>query len=258
MGYNAGMDLHNAHVLGTGASSGIGAALARAAAAEGARVSLVARRGDALRALGIPDAHLVEKDLVEDSHGWLPALVSAQGPVDVLINNAGVQVIAPTEHVDVERGERSLHLNLQVPLRLTREVLPSMLARRHGAIVNITSLAALAPTPGMTYYNASKAGLAGASEALGGEMRGRGVSVVTVYPGIIQTAMADSGRASYVKTRAVDAQPVGTPEVLATHVMRALEKNERRVIYPRMNTLARHFPAMTRWVMDRFSPPLAK
>lgn len=252
------MDLHNAHVLVTGASSGIGAALAKAAAARGARLSVIARRGDALRALGIPGAHILEKDLVQDSHGWLPELVSTQGPVDVLINNAGVQVIAPTERVDVERGERSLHLNLQVPLRLTREVLPAMLHRRRGTIVNITSLAALAPTPGMTYYNASKAGLAGASEALSGEMRGRGVGVVTVYPGIIQTAMADSGRASYGASRAVDAQPVGTPETLARHVLDAVEKNDARVIYPRMNVLARHFPALTRWMMDRFSPPLSE
>jgi short-subunit dehydrogenase len=250
------MNLHNAHVLVTGASSGIGAALAEAAAAKGARLSIVARRGEALRALNIPGAHIIEKDLVDDSHGWLPALVSAQGPVDVLINNAGVQVIAPTESVDVEQGERSLHLNLQIPLRLIREVLPSMLARRRGSIVNITSLAALAPTPGMTYYNASKAGLAGASEALSGEMRGRGVGVVTVYPGIIQTAMADSGRASYRASRAIDAQPVGTPERLATFVLRAVEKNEARVIYPRFNILARHFPAVTRWMMDRFAPPL--
>lgn len=252
------MDLQNAHVLVTGASSGIGAALAQAAAAKGARLSIVARRGDALRALNIAEAHIVEKDLVEDSHGWLPDLVLTQGPVDVLINNAGVQVIAPTESVDVERGERSLHLNLQVPLRLIREVLPAMLDRRRGAIVNITSLAALAPTPGMTYYNASKAGLAGASEALSGEMRGRGVGVVTVYPGIIQTAMADSGRASYGASRAVDAQPVGTPEALAKHVIRAVENNQARVIYPRLNVLARHFPAVTRWMLDRFAPPLSK
>ena len=175
----------------------------------------------------------------------------------MLVNNAGLQVVGPTAEVDVDDAERSLMVNLATPLRLVRAVLPSMLERKSGAIVNIASMAALAPTPGMTWYNASKAGLAAASEALRGELRGTNIRVITVYPGIIaDTDMARSALDRYhgADSLAVRLQPVGTADALASVVVRALERGKARVIWPRINTLARHFPATTRWVMDTFTP----
>lgn len=250
------------HVLVTGASAGIGDAIARAFAARGHSISLVARRADRLEALAaeLPGAsHVVVADL-SDPDACADCLESAEqalGPVDILVNNAGVQVIAPTAEVDVARGEMSLRLNVFSPLRLTRATLPGMVERRRGAIVNICSMAALAPTPGMAYYNASKCALAGASEALRGELLGTGVHVVTVYPGIIgDTDMARAGLEAYETTWMERLQPRGTSPGLAERIVRAVERRRARVIYPRFNALARWFPGVTRWVMDTFTPRL--
>lgn len=250
------------HVVVTGASSGIGAAIARRFAVEGAKLTLVARRRGKLEELAdeMNEAHVVAHDLSEPEKAtaWIAEAQEAQGPIDVLVNNAGVQLIAPTASVDVERGEMSLRLNVFAPLRLTRAVLPGMIERGRGAIVDIASMAALAPTPRMTYYNASKGALAAASEALRGELRGTGVHVVTVYPGIIpDTDMGELGLAAYQPSRMLALQPTGTTTKLADLVVQAVDRKKPRVIYPRMNAFARWFPGTTRWLVDTFTPPLA-
>jgi short-subunit dehydrogenase len=257
------MDLRDKHVVVTGASAGIGRGIALELARAGARLTLVARRAEALAALaedirreGLADATVIAADLMVDDD-WLARARLAGGPIDVLVNNAGVQIIGPTHAVDLDAGERLLHINLVVPLRLIRRVLPEMRERGGGVVVNIASMAALAPTQSMTYYNASKGGLAAASEALRGELRPAGVDVVTVYPGIIETDMARDGIAAYEKTVALRLQPRGTTEALAQHVRRAIEKRRPRVVYPRFNALARLFPGVTRWTMDHFTPRLA-
>jgi len=248
------------HVAVTGASSGIGEAIAREYAAAGASLTLVARRLPLLEKLaaGIGRASVFACDLSAPEHAadWVPAAESALGPIDVLVNNAGMQIIGPTAEVDVARGDALLNTNLLSPLRLARAVLPGMLARRSGAIVNISSLAALAPTPGMAWYNASKAGLAAASESLRGELRKTGVHVVTVYPGIVESEMSSKGRAAYEENVGLSLQPVGKPPALARLVRRAVEKRQARVIYPAVYAVVRHFPGPTRWVMDRFTPEL--
>jgi short-subunit dehydrogenase len=250
------------HVVVTGASSGIGAAIARRFARANAKLTLVARRRSKLEELSEAtggDAHVVEHDLSlpERATEWIAGAEAAHGPIDVLVNNAGVQVLGRTSSVDVERGEMSLRLNVFTPLRLTRAVLPGMIERGHGTIVDVASMAAIAPTPCMTYYNASKGALAAASEALRGELRGTGVHVVTVYPGIIPgTDMGEHGLAAYESSRLLQLQPTGTTAVLADMIHWAVERKRPRVIYPRMNVLARWFPGTTRWFMDVFTPPL--
>jgi short-subunit dehydrogenase len=137
--------------------------------------------------------------------------------------------------------------------RLTQAVLPDMLARGRGTIVDISSLSALAPTPGMFHYSASKAALAAASESLRAEVKRRGVHVVTVYPGPVKTAMADAAIARYEKDP-MGALPLGNVETLARLVVAAIARRRARVIYPRPYAVARMFPALTRWAVDRFSP----
>lgn len=248
------------HIVITGASSGIGASLARSLAAlPDAKITLVARRRHLLEQIASELAvqtFVVEADLsdVATATDWLAEAERRNGPVDVLVNNAGVQIIARTEAVDVERGEASLALNLMTPLRLTRALLPGFIARRRGTIVNIASLAALAPTPGMTYYNASKAGLAGASEALRGELRRSGVHVVTVYPGIVATAMADGALSAYGTNLALRLQPRGTTEGLAAMVKTAIVRRRARVIYPRTYGFVRWLSPLVRWFVDAFAP----
>jgi len=249
------------HVVITGASSGIGQALAEAYLADGARVTLVARREDRLRAIAAtaPDrSHVVRADLSDPAQvaTWLPGAEAALGPVDVLVNNAGVQIVARTETVDWRDAEELLRVDLLSALQLTHAVLPGMLSRRSGTIVDVASVAAIAPTPSMYFYNAAKAGLAAASESLRGELRGSGVHVLTVYPGPIATDMEAAGRSAYVQSTAADWTPVGRPEVLARLIINAVATRKPRVIFPASYAISRHFPNLTRWALDTFTPKI--
>ena len=247
------------HIVITGASSGIGAAYARAFAAAGHTLTLVARRRELLEKLAaeLPTrTFLVVQDLskLEGIADFLEHAEAELGPVDVLVNNAGVQVVGPTASVDVAECERVLDVDLKAPLRLTLALLPRMLARGRGTIVDVASMAALAPTPGMTYYNAAKAGLAAASESLRGELRRTGLDVVTVYPGIIaSTEMAQASMQKYAESKLMPYLG-GDVDVLAKLTLRAIERRRTRVIYPRFGALARWFPGATRWLMDRITP----
>lgn len=249
------------HWLVTGASAGIGAAIARSLAARGARLTLVARREEPLRGLAATldtRCEIVGWDLSEPERvgALVEEVVRRSGPVEGLVNNAGLQVVGRTHLLDPDAAEATLRTNLSTPLRLVRAVLPGMLERGSGALVNVASMAALAPTPAMTWYNAGKAGLAAASEALRGELAGSGVDVLTVYPGIIaDTDMAKAGLEKFHGDRiVVRMQPTGTSTELAERVVRAVEARRARLIWPKANTVARHFPAATRWFLDTFTP----
>ena len=250
------------HVAITGASSGIGYEMAQHASRQGADVTVVARRRDLLEEMvrGIKTrSFVVEQDLSDLARcvDWVGPAETTLGPIDVLVNNAGVQIVAPLQEVAVEQGERLIAVNLLAPLRIMQAVLPRMMARHSGTIVNIASMAALAPTPGMTHYNASKGGLAAASEALRGELRNTGVNVVTVYPGIIDsTDMAKNALRTYGENQVLALVPRGTTTQLALEVFRAVERRRARVIYPRSGVLARWFPGPTRWFIDRATPQL--
>lgn len=249
------------HVLVTGASSGIGEAIARAFVARGARVTLVARRRELLaRIAGNAEAHLVTADLADPgvAWDWVDEATRALGPIDVLVNNAGVQIVKAATETSWADAERLLRLDLHVPLRLTQLVLPKMIERGKGTIVDIASMAAIAPTPGMFFYNAAKGGLAAASEGLRAEVKKHGVHVVTVYPGPITSAMEAAGRAAYEDVASARYAPTGSAEVLAELVCKAVEKKKPRVVYPRVYGVARHFPNATRWSLDTFTPPLKK
>jgi short-subunit dehydrogenase len=251
------------HVAVTGASAGIGEALCRAWAARGASVTLVARRKDKLDAIAasirgktfVFPADLSDPERATD---WIAPAEAALGPIDVLVNNAGVQHIEPTERAVPDEGEALLRLNVFTPMRLTRAVLPGMLARRSGAIVDVASMAALAPMPGMYYYNAAKGGIANASEGLRGELRGTGVHVVTVYPGPVDTDMGQAGYTKYEASWTSRLAPFGNTTDLARLVLRAVDGKKPRVIYPRVYAIALSYPRIARWFTARFSPPIKR
>jgi short-subunit dehydrogenase len=251
-------DLHEKHVVITGASSGIGAALARELARSGARLTLVARRRDHLERLAADCAascHALAVDLSEvPPLDWLDGARSRLGPVDVLVNNAGMENTGPITDSDVEVGRRLLRLNLETPLVITRRLLAE-LANQRGAIVNVASVAALAPAPLQAWYGASKAGLASFSESLRGELRAEGIDVLTVYPGPVKTPMADAAYAALGGRKGlVGLAPEGRPEELARRIVAALERGSSRLIYPSAYSLAWFVPWFARWLKDQALP----
>jgi short-subunit dehydrogenase len=248
------------HVAITGASSGIGEAIAREYARAGAKLSLVARRRDLLDRIvaDLGDGHHVSTADLGDpdrAEAWLAEAERALGPIDVLVNNAGMQIVAATETIEVADFETEIRLDLTTPLRLMHLALRGMLERGRGTVVNITSSAAFSWLPGMVHYNAAKAGLSAASESLRAELRGRGVNVLTVYPGPVDTAMARVGYEGYKPTLSARMLPAGTAPVLARRVRRAVEKGATRIVYPRFYHLTRLFEWSIRVLTNRFTPP---
>ncbi|MFO0571812.1 MAG: SDR family NAD(P)-dependent oxidoreductase [Polyangiaceae bacterium] len=250
------------HVVITGASAGIGAALARAFAGKGASLTLVARRRDRLDALAAElkcPVHVVAQDLsdLERVCDFVAPAEAALGAIDVLVNNAGGLHAGPTVDVSPEEGEAVIRLDLLSPMRLTQHVLKGMLARGAGTIVDVTAMAALTPLPGMAHYDAAKAGMAAWSEALRMELRGSGVHVVTAYPGYIaDTELAQTGAAAYAPSRAERLMPRGTSTELARRVCDAVERRRARVLYPYPAAVALWLNGSMRWAMSRFAPTL--
>jgi short-subunit dehydrogenase len=256
-----GLKLQGCHVAITGASSGIGEALARELSRAGARLTLVARRRERLEALAseLGGANVVAHDLGDPATAC--AWVAGAGPIDVLVNSAGIEASGALWEADPDQGARVLATNLETPLRLARAVLPGMIARGRGMIVNLSSIVAIMTPPLGAWYVASKAGLAAAMDSLRGELHGTGVGVVTVLPGFIETPMVKALHARLETQLAgaknpLGAMPVGRPEVLARRIARAIERGEHRVIYPWLYRLLSFAPGIARWVTARMMRPL--
>jgi short-subunit dehydrogenase len=249
------------HVVITGASSGIGAALARELGRAGHALTLVARRRGLLDALAkeltsTARVHVVEHDLSapENAIAWIAPAEAQLGPIDVLVNNAGMENTGPSVDADPAEVRKLLDLNLVAPLLATRAVLPQMIARKAGMIVNVTSVAALVSVPMQAYYGASKAGLAMFSETLRGELAGTGVKVLTVYPGPIATPMGDAAAEKFGGRDRIPSVPEGQPDELARLIARAMLRNTARVIYPFPYTASRWFGPVARALVNRFAP----
>ena len=246
------------HAVVTGASSGIGATIAEKFADAGYNLTLVARRENLLKELQNKlsvRCNLVVADLLDldNCTSWIQPSVEELGPVDVFVNNAGIQYVGPTLDVGVKNGENTIRLNLLVPMRLIDAVLPNMIERRSGVIVNISSLAAINPTPYMYHYSASKAGIGAASETLHSEMKEYDVHVVTVYPGPVVTPMEAAARKK-IDHAIANLLPSGDPEVLASLILKAIKKKRRRVIYPTVYKWARNFTPLSQWITTSFAP----
>ena len=241
------------HVAVTGASSGIGEAIAREFARAGDKVTLVARRRELLDKLAAElggSPHVVTKDLSDPATAadWIAAAEAVHGPIDVLVNNAGIENSGTFEDSDEAHALKLFRTNLETPAVLARRLVPAMVARRSGTIVNVASVAAYAAMPLMSWYGASKAGFASFSETLRAELRGTGVNLVTVYPGPVKTAMGDAAYETFGGRKGLAAvAPEGTTDVLARRVRRAVLKGKARVIYPRFYSLPFYFPWIGRW-----------
>ena len=183
--------------LVTGASGGIGAAIARALHAQGANVALSGTRLDALDALAKElgeRAHVCPADLRDASEpdALIEAAEKAAGPLHILINNAGMTRDMLAVRMRDADWQAVLDVDLSAPFRLIRAALRGMLRRRAGRIINISSIVGATGNPGQANYAAAKAGLVGMSKALAQEVASRGITVNVVAPGFVVTGMTDS------------------------------------------------------------------
>jgi 3-oxoacyl-[acyl-carrier protein] reductase len=189
-------DLTGRTALVTGASGGIGGAIARQLHGQGARVVLSGRRRAALDELAaaLGDRVAVEPgDLAEaDAPDRLIKAIETGGELDILVNNAGLTRDNLALRLKDEDWQTVLEVNLTAGFRLIRSALRGMIKRRFGRIVNITSVVAVTGNPGQANYAAAKAGMIGMSKALAAEVASRGITVNCVAPGFIETPMTDA------------------------------------------------------------------
>jgi len=188
-------DLTGRTAFVTGASGGIGAAIARALAAQGAAVALGGTRLEPLQALAAEigdNAHIVTADIGDRAatdKAFADAEAALGGKIDILVNNAGITRDQLAMRMKDEDWDRVLEVNLTSGFRLARAAMRGMMKRRWGRIIGITSVVGATGNPGQANYAASKAGMIGMSKALGAEVASRGITVNCVAPGFIDTAM---------------------------------------------------------------------
>jgi short-subunit dehydrogenase len=199
------MELVGARIVVTGASRGIGAALARQLAHEGARVVLVARSREAIEKLAADmDGEAYAANLADG--GRIERLVheiEATGPIDVLVNNAGVDLTGALHELPAEKIEELVAVNLVAPMLLCRAVLPGMWKRGRGHILNVSSLAGTNALPGVLPYSASKAGLSHFTAGLRAECKGTPVTTTLAEIGPVESSMMDSLRSHEPTRKAV-------------------------------------------------------
>jgi short-subunit dehydrogenase len=233
----------------TGASAGIGAALATRLAAAGFDLLLVARRADRLEALAEDlrrrhgrDVKTLGLDVARDDAA--ATLVAAAPDATVLVNNAGVGRFGPALDLPVEEQAQEVRLNCEALTRLTLAFLPGLVARGRGVVVNLASIAGYQPVPYFSVYGATKAYVLSFSQALDAEVRGRGVRVVAVCPGPVPTefqAIAGSPDAHHTPRLARR-----TPEEVAEVCLRAIRRPRPVAIPALFHTIM--------WWAQRFLP----
>jgi 3-oxoacyl-[acyl-carrier protein] reductase len=183
--------------LVTGASGGIGAAIARALHAQGAKVVLSGTRMERLEALAGElgaNAFICPADLRDaaEPNALIDAAEQAAGPLHILVNNAGMTRDMLALRMSDLDWQAVLDIDLSAPFRLTRAALRGMLRRRSGRIINISSIVGATGNPGQSNYAAAKAGLIGMSKSLAQEVASRGITVNVIAPGFVETAMTDA------------------------------------------------------------------
>lgn len=243
--------------LVTGASAGIGAAIARELAARGNNLVVVARDTARLDTLARElmasyggEVEVLGADLIDSSQlAKVEARVAdPERPLDVLVNNAGFGTAGDFATLDVEREESEIRLNVVALVRLTRAALEPMLARGHGAILNVASLAAYQPTAHMAVYGATKAFVSSFTQAVHEEVRGTGVHVTVLCPGFTRTEFQE--RSGATASRLPDMAWQDAAEV-ARAGLDALARNSPVAVPGAMNKVAAVMADMTPTVVTR-------
>lgn len=256
--------LKNKVVLITGASSGFGADIARLfAREEGCIVILAARRMDRLNALAEEirtsggEALPLQLDVVEQSQitNLVQTVLEKYGQIDILVNNAGFGRLDWLENLDPSGDiDNQIDVNLCGPIQLTRAVLPSMLSRRSGTIINMSSVAGMVAAPLYSIYAATKYGVRGFTDALRREVAPFGIRVSAIYPGGAATEFSIHTGDSPLKRKVnIPGWLNMTPKYVARRVVRLAKHPRIAVIIPWWMApvvwLDAHFPYLVDWVL---------
>lgn len=212
-------------MLLTGASGGIGAAIAAALRERGASLVLSGRRADVLERLAreVGATRVLPADLAEGSD--VGDLATGVGPVDVLVANAALPASGAVTDYSPEQIDRALDVNLRAPIQLARALLPGMVERGAGHLVFISSLAGKVASPGSALYSATKFGLRGFAQGLRQDLHGTGVGVTAVFPGFVSDAglFAEAGVELPRGVRTV------APEAVARAVVQGIERDRGEI-----------------------------
>lgn len=255
-------ELKGSRVILTGASGGIGRALAAALVADGARVALAARSADQLGALADQlrkaggDVIAVPTDVTraEDRQRLVEAAVAAFGGLDLLVNNAGVGSWGHFADSTEQICRTVMEVNFFGPIELTRLAVPHLTRGNQPAVVNVTSMCGRKGMPAWPEYSASKFALVGMTEAWRGEFARFGVDVITVVPGLTNSGfdknwLRTDGKADL---RFKDGM---TPEYLAAKIVSAVQTNKTELVVGsearRLLRFNRFFPRLTNWLLAR-------
>jgi NAD(P)-dependent dehydrogenase (short-subunit alcohol dehydrogenase family) len=192
-------------VLITGCSSGIGAATARRLARSGWRVYATARRVEAIADLKAAGCEILPLDVADhaSARAAIDAMTEREGGIGVLVNNAGYSQSGALETLSLDDVRRQFETNVYGPLRLAQLVLPGMRARGYGKIVNVSSMGGKLTFPGGGAYHASKHALEAMSDAMRFEVRGFGIDVIVIEPGLIRTGFAEAAGRMMPQTASV-------------------------------------------------------
>jgi short-subunit dehydrogenase len=254
----------NEVVLITGCGSGIGKALAQAFRREGFTVCATARRIDTMKDLAQDGIQTLALDVTQaDDIQRVLATLKAKGQqVGALVNNAGYGAMGPLLDVPPDEWQRQFDVNVFAPMALTRAVLPGMIERQRGTVVNISSVSGVMPTPFAGAYCASKAALNAASDALRMELRPLGIDVVIVQPGGIRSSFGDRAAGqvnlavdspyqairSGVLARANESQDDATPaDVFASDLVQQLKRGNPPAVI-RIGKKSSLLPMLKQWL----------
>ena len=221
----------------TGASSGIGAALARGLAAQGARVVLSGRNAEALEAVANDCGETLILPFETTDYAALPVAVAAawdwSGGIDLLVNNAGISQRSLAQETGLEVYERIIAVDLLAPIALTQELLPRMVARGSGRIAMISSIAGKVGVPMRTAYCAAKFGLAGYGDALRAEVAHLGLQVHNIYPGSVATDVSRNALTADGSKRGVSDKVIDNgipPAVAVAQMIEEMLAGQREII----------------------------
>jgi len=224
----------------TGASAGIGREFARQLATQAGALVLVARREDRLQQIRAeltkrdanPNVVVCPGDLsrIEQIHALCDFLAGEQIAIDLLINNAGVGDYGSVATSDAARVEQIIAVNITALTTLTHRLLPGMVARKRGAIVNVSSSAGFLPIAGMAVYSATKAYVTSFSEALRMELRDSGVSVTTLCPGPVHTEFGETAHRPHTKARIAPEFTHVSAKAVVRAALKAVERDRPLVI----------------------------